>query len=160
MEVGAFHLGSNSRTVESMTAPRNTPDKAIIAQVRDRIFEAAQALRVLPDRERAFLRAGERSCWPTVILSYWEAYGQQGVRFRLPAPSAAKITRMEEALGWIAWLGQHDHTIMKCVWLCCGEDRSPSGCANTLGLHRNTIRLHRDDGLSMIARKFGLRAAA
>ena len=137
-----------------------TISKNELAALQDLIYEAAQTLRVLPDKERMFLRAGERCCWPQTLLTYWEAYGIHGARLRLPAPTVGKITRMEETLSWIAWLGQIDHELMKVVWLCCGEDRSPQGAGAMLGLHRDTVRLKRDKGLRMIAEKFAVKIAA
>jgi hypothetical protein len=129
-------------------------DKALRAELRDRIYEAAQTLRRLPDRESSLLRAGERCAWPTIILSYWEAYGQNAPRMRLPAPSATQISEMEEVLGWITWLGKQDRLTMRCVWVCCAENRAPSQAVAILGLHRKLIRGRRDRGLDLIARQF------
>lgn len=127
-----------------------------IADLRDRIFEAAQTLRKQPNKDRR----GSSNSWPTIILTYWEAYGQQAVRLRLSPPTAKEIDRCDEVMGWLTWLGGKDRITMKCVWLCCGENYAPSQVVGIMGLHRNTVRLRRDGGLQLIGAKFYLRAAA
>lgn len=120
----------------------------------DRLYEACRVLRRLPDGERRFLTAGSRGSWPEVVLTFWEAYGQEAPKMRMPPPSSASIDRMEESLGWIAWLAAQDRQKAKCVWLCCGEGRPIMSVTRIVGLHRNTVRLERDAGLRLISAHF------
>lgn len=116
----------------------------------DRIDEAAATLRKLPDPDRRFLSTRGRSNWPTVIMSFWEAYGLEAPKMRLPPPSAQAIDRMDEVLNWMGWLTRQDSAEMKCVWLIYGERKRIVECTGILGLHRNTVRQKRDDGIARL----------
>lgn len=124
------------------------------AEVVDRLEEAAAVLRRLPDKERQFLKAGERCHWPTVLMTFWEAwaaYGKQAVKMKLPPPSAAAIDRASEVLDWMLWLTQeHGGVVMKCVWLAHGERRQISTISAILGFDRKTIRKKRDFGVAVL----------
>lgn len=162
------------RSVEELLSNRSPerrviPDvpKEITSALWDRIFEGAQILRRLPDRERVWLTSGDRAAWPPIILNYWEAYNQHRARYRPPAPSSRQLTEMEETFQWLTWVsrpksygGLGDKKTMDAVFVCCGENRAPSEAAHILGLHRNTVRRYRDEGLCLIAKKFMLKKAA
>ena len=90
--------------------------------VWERIVEAAQTLKRLPDRERGMLRNGA-TAWPDFLRKAIEAYGYSGpARARL-VPSPGAIDRMEETLGWlIAWPRRED---MRVVILLASGVRVP-----------------------------------
>ena len=123
-----------------------------LADLREQIYQAVQTLQKLPDREAALLRSGERCAWPAIIVNYWEAYGQQRAKARPSPPTAGEIDAMERVLGWLTWLGRQDREVMRCVFLCCGQGKTATEAGHILRLHRNTVRLKRDDGLARISR--------
>jgi hypothetical protein len=132
---------------------RDDPEyKAKIADLEERVYQAFGTLRRLPSygpEER-----GGGSSWPPIVRTYWEAYGIHAARIKLPPPSARAISDMETVLGWMTWLGRFDRLSMKCVFLCCGRGLEPTQAGGILGLHRNTVRRHRDDGLFRIVTQF------
>ncbi len=136
------------------------PSKEVLAGLRDRIFEAAETLRKLPDKERVWLTSAERSAWPPIAMSYWEAYGQHRARMRPMPASARQISDMELVMSWLTWLGRQDRDTMRCVFACCGMNLAPSQAASEVGFHRNTVRLKRDEGLRKIAQQFVLGTAS
>lgn len=82
--------------------------------VEERFEEAAATLRRLPSvRVRGYV-----CTWPPVIREFYEAYGSEPARVRLGPPTAAAITRMDEALEWLKWLEADD---VRLVWArACG----------------------------------------
>lgn len=111
--------------------------------VEERMVEAADTLKRLPE-ERV---RGYFSTWPTVIRDYWEAFGREDVRLRRGPPSAAAITRMDEALAWLAWLEADDARI---VWLRASGERWKTVCWK-VGLARTAAHQHWMYGLCVIA---------
>jgi hypothetical protein len=83
--------------------------------VEERFEEAAFTLRRLPSvRVQGYV-----STWPAVIREFYEAYGSEPARIRLGPPTAAAITRMDEALEWLRWLD--DPEDVRVVWArACG----------------------------------------
>lgn len=67
-----------------------------------RLEDAGAALLALPSR--GCLPAGYRSNWPDVVVNAAEAYGYGQATVRPPAPTARRVTQMDEAFGWIALL--------------------------------------------------------
>jgi uncharacterized protein DUF6362 len=68
---------------------------------------------------------------------------------RLPPPSAAAITRMEEALPWLQWLEPEDS---KLVWMWL--ERAPwKGICWRFGIGRATANRRWQYGLSLITWK-------
>lgn len=81
------------RSVASMA---ETPDAALVVA---RLEEAGRTLLALPATgPTPHLR---QSVW-TVLQGAMEGYGWQPARVRPAVPGAGRITRMDEALGWIA----------------------------------------------------------
>lgn len=84
-----------------------------VQMVEDTLTEAAQTLKRLPmDRPRGFI-----SSMPTPVRTLSESYGWDEVTVRLPPPSAAAIDRLDEALGWMAWLEDEQ---VRVVWARAG----------------------------------------
>ena len=48
------------------------------------------------------------STWPRALVEFADLVGQQPEPMRLPPPSPAAISRMEETLGWLRWLEAED----------------------------------------------------
>lgn len=68
-------------------------------QAEDALIEAVEYLAALPDRDRAFLSAGSRSCWPQIVRSARDGdYGDgQHIGAEI-APSARLTRRMQDRL--------------------------------------------------------------
>jgi hypothetical protein len=111
--------------------------------VEERMVEAADTLKRLPE-ERV---RGYFSTWPPVIRDYWEAFGREDVRLRRGPPSAAAITRMDEAMIWLAWLETIDTRI---VWLRASGERWKTICWK-VGLQRSSAHEHWLYALCVIA---------
>ncbi len=76
-----------------------------------RLMEAADALKRLS--MRGIKPGGVRAQWPDIVHRVEEAYGWTAERLRPAIPSPAQITRMDEAIGWLLWLGEEERKI---VW--------------------------------------------
>ena len=82
------------------------PDAALVVA---RLEEAGRTLLALPATgPTPHLR---QSVW-TVLQSAMEGYGWQPARMRPATPGAARITRMDEAMGWIGLIPP-DRTVMR-----------------------------------------------
>lgn len=68
-----------------------------VAEIEDRLEEAALTLRRLPAKDGP---KGYGSSWPDVVRSRFTAYGFEQARVRV-VPSAKEIQRMEEAIDWL-----------------------------------------------------------
>ena len=90
-----------------------TPDA-----IKSRLREAADVLARLP-ANRGPQEYG--STWPDIVRSTWERWaegyewhpkmqnrvmGPARVRVRPAVPSGIEIDRMDEAMGWLNWLGE------------------------------------------------------
>src|SRR5215203_4670595 len=63
---------------------------------------------------------GYFNTWPKMVVEFADRVGQLPEPMRLPPPSPAAITRMEETLTWLRWLEAED---AKLVW--ARSDRTP-----------------------------------
>ena len=79
--------------------------------IEDRFEEAAYTLRRLPEKDRP---RGYGGSWPSVVQEAKHAYGYTPEAPIRVIPRAAAITRMEDCIGWLAWLDPEDARI---VWL-------------------------------------------
>ena len=87
-----------------MTENPRTPDLWTPELVKARLAEAADTLRRLPSaRIRARLTA-----WPDVVQSAATAYGYEAARTRPAAPAPDAISRMDETLSWLFWIGNDE----------------------------------------------------
>lgn len=77
-----------------------------------RLEEAGATLLSLPGSGPG--NALKTSRWPTVH-STMEAYGWTGARLRPAMPEPARITRMDEALGWIEAIPQENYVLRRIV---------------------------------------------
>src|SRR5262245_24175236 len=96
--------------------------------VEQRLAEAAYVLGRLPPMQiYSYSRA-----WPRLLLDYSSMVNQRYGPLRRPPPDPAAIGRMEEALGWSAWLKPMDSRI---VWKRANGQRWKEICAS-VGLAR------------------------
>jgi Domain of unknown function (DUF6362) len=88
---------------------RPVVDNWTVEMVEDRLAEAAAVIRRLPPVRVP----GYFNTWPPVVVEFADRVGQDPEPMRLPPPSPAAISRMEETLGWLRWL-KAEHA--KLVW--------------------------------------------
>lgn len=114
--------------------------------VASRVREAWDTLRRVPSQRVP----GFRVSWPDFVRDVADAYGYTAATVRLARASPQAIDRMQEVFGWFAALDGQPH-LTKAVWLCAGAGMGPKRAATILGVHRDTMRARRDDGLDRIA---------
>jgi hypothetical protein len=107
------------------------------------LVEAADVLKRLPDVKVQ----GYYSVWPRYIYEFADLVGQAPRETRLPPPSAASITRMDESLQWLSWLEADDARI---AWLRASGTRWKTVCG-TVGLARAAAHEHWRYALCVIA---------
>ena len=56
-----------------------------------------------------------RSSSIEIVRTALEGYGWSGAKLRPPAPSAEKVTRMDEAMGWLALIPQERYVLRRVV---------------------------------------------
>ena len=118
-------------------------DNWTVEMVEARLAEAAEVMRRLPPVRVP----GYFNTWPSMVVEFADRVGQQAEPMRLPPPSPAAISRMEEALGWLRWLETID---AKIVWLRASGERWKSICWN-VGLGRAAAHEHWRYALSVIS---------
>ncbi|MCF4165110.1 DUF6362 family protein [Zavarzinia compransoris] len=114
--------------------------------VVDRLREAADTLRRLPDGEARF-RLGLRSAWPDVVRDAATAYAAAGPSVRLGPPSPGAIDRLETTIGWLGLLSEPQRRI---AW-ALASGVSVARLARLIGCHRNTVANRHAAALRIIA---------
>jgi hypothetical protein len=100
--------------------PNDAPNDARFANAKAlemRLEEAGETLLLLP--QRGYTTRLRTSTW-NVLDEATEAYATQNVRegmgrLHLPVPSAAKITRMDEALSWLPLIPDDKYVLRRLV---------------------------------------------
>jgi hypothetical protein len=100
------YAGEDLRDAEIELSGRKSVDTAFITY---RLEEAGATLLALPATGYS---TGLKVSHLDVVHEAREAYGWEAGRIRPPVPSAARITRMDEALGWIALIPR-DRTMLR-----------------------------------------------
>ena len=90
--------------------------KWCVEMVAARLEEAAETLNRLPMTGLKPREYGD--AWPTVIHDAMDAYGWDEAVVRLGPPSAEAITRMDEVMDWLRWMGPDQ---VRLVWLRAGR---------------------------------------
>jgi hypothetical protein len=119
-------------------------------QVEQRLEEAADVLKRLPDRSVQ----GYFSLWPQIKYEFADLVGQEPPRLKRPPPPADAISRMEETLTWTVWLEPDDG---KLVW-ARAEGTPWKPLCWRFGLSRATAHRRYDYALSLIAWRLNGRA--
>lgn len=118
-------------------------DNWTVEMVEARLEEAASVMKRLPPVRVP----GYFSTWPRALVEFADLVGQQPEPMRLPPPSPAAITRMEETLDWLRWLEADD---AKLVW--ARSDRTPwKAICWQFGIARATAHRRWQYGISVIA---------
>lgn len=118
-------------------------DNWTVEMVEARLAEAAEVMRRLPPVRVP----GYFNTWPAMVVEFADRVGQQAEPMRLPPPSPAAISRMEEALTWLRWLDGED---AKLVW--ARSDRTPwKAICWRFGIGRATANRRWQYGLCLIA---------
>jgi hypothetical protein len=102
--------------------------------IEERFVEAADVMKRLPDVRVQ----GHFNTWPKVLLEFADLVGQEAPRLRRPPPAPDAISRMEETLGWLAWLEPMD---AKIVWHRANGERWKAICG-IVGLTRSAAHRH------------------
>ena len=118
-------------------------DNWTVEIVEARLIEAAAVIRRLPPVRVP----GYFNTWPSMVVEFADRVGQEPQPMRLPPPSPAAISRMEEALGWLPWLEPID---AKIVWRRASGERWKSICWK-VGLERAAANEHFQYALCVIA---------
>jgi hypothetical protein len=112
--------------------------------VANRLKEAAEALKRLPEEKLQYLKAN----WPETI-PVWSDYGDE----KSSPPSLEAVNQMDEAINWLHWL-EPDET--KLAWaVASGVNRKVIGAS--LGVHRSTIWREWTDIISKLTAIINLR---
>jgi hypothetical protein len=85
-----------------------------------------------------------------MVQDAFDAYGYTRPVVRLARAAPDAIDRMHETFGWFVYLSERPH-LSKAVWLCAGAGMGPKRAGALLGVHRDTMRTRRDEGLDIIA---------
>jgi hypothetical protein len=118
-------------------------DRWTVDMVEERLIEAASVVRRLPPVRVP----GHFNTWPKMVVEFADRVGQQPEPMRLPPPSPAAISRMEEALLWLRWLEVDD---AKLVWARANRTPWKAVCWQ-FGIARSTANRRYRYGLSVIA---------
>lgn len=131
------------------------------AEIAERIEEAWDVLKRMPDKERAMLMQAERGhAWPLIVYTADEHAAWLPRPVSRPPPSTRQVTRMEEVLDWLSVLAKQDRKFCRAVWLFCAFQKKPNTVAKIMGCHRETATVWRDAGLDRIARHLSVSDAA
>ncbi len=114
-------------------------------RVEERLREAADVLKRLPE-ERV---QGYFNVWPDIVQSFADMVGQTPEPMRLPPPSPAAISRMEETITWVQLLAPEDARL---VWARAEGARWKEICWR-FGIARATAHRRWQYGLSVMALK-------
>ncbi|PZX03040.1 DUF6362 family protein [Celeribacter halophilus] len=105
-------------------AKKMEPIKLTVAEVEERLEEAALTLKRLPNLGGP---QGYKSSWPEYVQSSATAYGYEQATMRV-TPSAKEIQRMEDAIEWLKLIDYRDDPQRtaddrKIVWMRAEQHR-------------------------------------
>jgi Domain of unknown function (DUF6362) len=121
-----------------------------VEQVEMRLDEAASVLRKLP----AVRVPGYFNTWPTMVVEFADRVGREPEPMKLPPPSPAAITQLEQTLDWLHWLEAED---AKLVW-ARSEGRPWKHICFQFGIPRATANRRWQYALHLIAWRLNGRA--
>jgi hypothetical protein len=106
-------------------------------KVADRIREAAETLRLLPNHHPG---RRYRGAWPEILRNPNEAYGYEAIAPRPSPPKAAAIDRMDEVV--MNWMGLVEPEDVRLMWSwALGVPAVAVG--RRLRIHRSTVHRRR-----------------
>jgi hypothetical protein len=158
--VSAAARGRNARILAAgadLARDAGIPEPSDTDAVWVLLQEAAETLRLLPDRERAWLRSGTYASWPPILRSYAETFAaavDRGGRWeepradRLPAPGA--VARMEGVLTWYGAIGGRNPRRDVGVVFALAAGVPVRTIRQRFGLGRRTVYDIRERGLARI----------
>lgn len=112
------------------------------ALVEAQLIEAADTMKRLPPVKVQ----GYFNTWPVVRPEFADLVGREPEQLRLGPPSAAAISRMDEALEWLRWLDPDD---AKLVWMRAEEKPWKAVCWR-FGIGRATANRRHEYALSIM----------
>lgn len=96
--------------------PRPETAAEIVADAEARLFEAGITLASLP--ARGLMPSTRVSAWRDTLMDLDDLLSITGDEIvRPPIPSAAKISRMDEALNWVAGIPAENHRRVVLLWM-------------------------------------------
>ncbi|KXV68134.1 hypothetical protein AD951_12480 [Acetobacter malorum] len=96
--------------------PRPETAAEIVADAEARLFEAGITLASLP--ARGLTPSTRVSAWRDTLMDLDDLLSITGDEIvRPPIPSAAKISRMDEALNWVAGIPAENHRRVVLLWM-------------------------------------------
>jgi len=129
-------------------------------EVQDRYREAAMVLWRQPKTaEERYLSAGNKCSWPQYVRD-WHAYGADRARMPKIPPQPREIDRCDELLGWHAWLATQDEDAAKILWASFAIRTRTKLISSRMGIHIQTVRRKRKEGVHMLVERFCVRWAA
>lgn len=146
-------------TIQPKLQPGHDGLVALMMEVGDRIGEARDCLRRLPDKDARF-KGYSLLSWPGMLAEKHIDYPNEKTPIRMPPPNSQAIDRMYEVLDWLMWLGKADRNAAHAIWVCCGLRYRTSQAARILGVHRDTVRAWRHRGLLAVAERISLKKVA
>lgn len=114
-----------------------------VEQVEGRFDEAVAVMRRLPDVRIP----GYFNTWPEMVVEFADRVGREPRKTKLPPPSPAAITRMEETLTWLRWLEGQD---AKLTW-ARSEGTPWKFLCSRFGIARSTANRRYQYALNLIA---------
>ena len=95
-------------------APARKPGEAHMTadDVIARLEDAGRTMMALPPKGWT---TGARNFWPAIVQDPAEAYGYTDEEVRPAIPSAARITAMDEAFGWLAYIPDDRYVLRRIV---------------------------------------------
>jgi DNA-directed RNA polymerase specialized sigma24 family protein len=129
------------------------------AELATRIEEAYWTWRILPDKDRRFLRA-KMASWPVFVQQIMEAYGWHEVRRPDEPPNPDAIDRAEEVLGWFARHLMHHQDGAKSLWLTYGRGLSLSQTGHVMHCSKETVASRRRTATAVLLHRLSLKRPA
>lgn len=143
--------------IACLTAERQSELKGHCA---DLVRRAVLTLKALPDHERGWLSTNLRSCMPTPVVHYAEAYKvdefDQTPERRRFRPTPKDRSRYLEILKWLTWLelqGPNDARDVKIIF-AWANGVAPKTLAGRYGRSDDTIRRWMDGAFAKLTARF------
>lgn len=144
-------------TEGNQTADRPMTGAEMVVWVEQRLLDAACTLAALPSH--GLRPSSKGASWGDTLMELEDLLTLTGSEVIRPAiPSAAAISRMDEALGWISWITDAGHRRAVLFWMMVHPISrrhlfSWREIAARMGINRSTAQRWHSAALSVIVRK-------